>query len=112
MTDKKESEISKQRAKKQKPNSDTTHHQLEHEKQEEKKMKMNKLIRVLKKASKPEMKREEAKHSGLQQYTIRFGETITPIAERFHITVSELLEMNERLHTRVEFPGDTIYVPA
>lgn len=75
-------------------------------------MKMNKLIRVLKKASKPEMKREETKHSGLQQYTIRFGETITPIAERFHITVSELLEMNERLHTRVEFPGDTIYVPA
>ena len=75
-------------------------------------MKMNKLIRVLKKASAPETKQEEAKANGLQQYTIRFGETITPIAERFHITVSELLEMNERLHTRVEFPGDTIYVPA
>ena len=55
--------------------------------------------------------RDDVLPTGLQEYEIQPGDTLSKIAKRFGTTVDDLQELNGIFDTNKIYAGDTIYVP-
>lgn len=49
--------------------------------------------------------------SGYIEHTVKRGDTLEQIAERYHVTVAQLMELNNIRNRSLLFMGDIIRVP-